>query len=153
MGGSAGLRTHLLHGALRGVARGEGDEGVSAVGAGHGVHHEAQVPDGAAALEQRDELVLVHVLGDLAAEHLAAGAGRAAFPPRRRTPVFALTWNRGQTNRNRFCQMSLMMEMDLDIFAKSLSLEELTHYFKENLHPKDSNLRRISRITFVQFYE
>lgn len=80
-----------MDGSLRGVARGERDEGVAAVGAGHGVHHEAQVPDGAAALEQRDQLVLVHVLGDLAAEHLAAGARRAALPARRRTAVLALT--------------------------------------------------------------
>lgn len=82
---------HLLHGALRGLARGEGHEGVPAVGAGHGVHHEAQVPDGPAALEQRDELVLVHVLGDLPAEHLAAGARRAALPPGRRPAVLPLT--------------------------------------------------------------
>lgn len=85
-------RAHLLHGALRGLARRERHEGVAAVGARHGVHHEAQVPDGTAALEQRDEFVLVHVLGDLAAEHLAAGARRAAFPPGRRPAVLPLTW-------------------------------------------------------------
>lgn len=86
----SGGGSHLVHGALRGLARGEGDEGVAAVGAGHGVHHEAQVPDDAAALEQRDELVLVHVLGDLAAEHLAAGTRRAALPPGWRPAVLTL---------------------------------------------------------------
>lgn len=82
-----------MHCALRGLPRGEGDEGVAAVGARHGVHHEAQVPDGAAPLKQGDQLVLVHVLGDLAAEHLAAGAGRAPLPAGRRPAVLALTWN------------------------------------------------------------
>lgn len=90
LAGRGGRGTHLVHGALRGLARGEGHEGVAAVGARHGVHHEAQVPDDAAALEQRDELVLVHVLGDLAAEHLAAGARRAALPAGRRPAVLTL---------------------------------------------------------------
>lgn len=82
---------YLVHGPLRGVPGGEGDEGVAAVGTRHGVHHESQVPDSAAAFEQRYEFVLVHVLGDLAAEHLAAGARRAPLPPGRRTPILALT--------------------------------------------------------------
>lgn len=47
-----------MHGTLRGVARGEGDERVAAVGPRHRVHHEPQVPDRAAPLEQRDQLVL-----------------------------------------------------------------------------------------------
>lgn len=96
-------RAHLLHGALRGLARREGHEGVAAVGARHGVHHEAQVPDGAAALEQRDELVLVHVFGDLPAEHLAAGARRTAFPPGRRPSVLALTCGSRITHDTEIC--------------------------------------------------
>lgn len=102
-GRGRGRGGYLLHGALRGVARGEGDEGVAAVGARHGVHHEAQVPDGAAALEQRYELVLEHVLGDLAAEHLAAGAGRAALPARRRPAVLALTCRTDKPNVTYVC--------------------------------------------------
>lgn len=94
-----GHGAHLLHGALRGLTRRERHEGVAAVGARHGVHHEAQVPDGAAALEQRDELVLVHVLRDLPAEHLAAGARRAALPPGRRPTVLALTCTRNPTSQ------------------------------------------------------
>lgn len=82
--------TNLLHGSLRGLAGGEGDEGVPPVGARHGVHHEPQVPDGAATLEQRYQLVFVHILGYLPAEHLAAGARRAALPAGRRTAVLAL---------------------------------------------------------------
>lgn len=85
--------SHLLHGPLGGLPRGEGDEGVPAIGARHGVHHESQIPNGAAALEQRDKLILVHVLGNLPAEHLAAGAGRAALPARRRSAIFALPCN------------------------------------------------------------
>ena len=51
---------------------GEGDEAVAATETGHGVHHETQVPDRAALLEQRDEFVLEHLSRDLAAEHLQA---------------------------------------------------------------------------------
>lgn len=82
---------YLLNGTQRGITTGESNEGVAAVGARHGVHHEAEVPDGAAALEERNELVLVHVLGDLAAEHLAAGARRPALPAGRRPTVLPLT--------------------------------------------------------------
>lgn len=89
--GERGQRTHLVHGALRRLPRGERNERVPSVRARHGVHHEPQVPDGPTALEQRYQFVLVHVLGYLPAEHLAAGAGRAALPPGRRTPIFTLT--------------------------------------------------------------
>lgn len=40
---------------------------------GHGVHHEPEVPDLAALLEQGDQLVLVHVLWDFATENLGNG--------------------------------------------------------------------------------
>ena len=51
---------------------GEGDEAVAATETGHGVHHETQVPDRAALLEQRDEFVLEHLSRDLSAVALAA---------------------------------------------------------------------------------
>lgn len=89
--GHCRLWSHLLHGSLRGLAGGERHEGVAAVGARHRVHHEAQIPNGPAALEQRDELVLIHILRDFAAEHLAAGTRRAALPPGRRPAVLTLT--------------------------------------------------------------
>ena len=38
----------------------------------HGVHHEPEVPDGAALLEEGDQLVLVEVARDLPAEHFTA---------------------------------------------------------------------------------
>ena len=48
----------------------EGDESVTPVHSGHGVHHETQVPDLAALLEQRNQIILVNVARDLAAEDL-----------------------------------------------------------------------------------
>ena len=61
---------YLSDGFVRGVSVGECDEGVAAVEAGHGVHHEPQVPDGAALLEQGDQVVFVQIAGDLSAEYL-----------------------------------------------------------------------------------
>jgi len=52
------------------VSGGEGDESVAAVHAGHGVHHQTEVPDLAALLEQRDQVVLVDVARNLATEDL-----------------------------------------------------------------------------------
>ena len=46
------------------------DEAVAAVETGHGVHHESQVPDLAALLEQRNELVFEHLLRNFTTKHL-----------------------------------------------------------------------------------
>ena len=48
----------------------ECDECVASVHSGHGVHHQAKVPDLAALLEQGNQVVLVNVAGDFAAENL-----------------------------------------------------------------------------------
>ena len=42
----------------------------SPVEAGHGVHHQPEVPHVTTPLEERNQLVLVHVLRDLPAEYL-----------------------------------------------------------------------------------
>ena len=52
------------------VSGGEGDEGVAPVEAGHGVHHQAEVPDGAALFEQRNQIALVYVAWNLATKYL-----------------------------------------------------------------------------------
>ena len=54
---------------------------LSPVESRHGVHHEAEVPDGAALLEERDQLVLVEVPRDLPAEHFTAVARGVATLP------------------------------------------------------------------------
>ena len=70
---------YLSDGFVRGVAVGECDEGVAAVEAGHGVHHEPQVPDGAALLEQGDQVVFVQIAGDLTAKYLKDNEHRNYF--------------------------------------------------------------------------
>ena len=52
------------------VSGGESDKRVATVHAGHGVHHQTEVPDLAALLEQRDQVVLVDVARNLATEDL-----------------------------------------------------------------------------------
>ena len=68
----------------------EGDESVASVEPGHGVHHEPQVPDGAALFEEGDELVLVHVAGNLPAEYFTAVSRGVALPIWRRPAVLPL---------------------------------------------------------------
>ncbi len=58
---------------LRGIATGEGDEGVTTVQASHGIHHETQVPDRPALLKQGDELVFVEVSRYLTTKYLSEG--------------------------------------------------------------------------------
>jgi hypothetical protein len=61
---------YLSDGLVGLVAGREGDEGVAAVHAGHRVHHEAEIPDLAALLEQGNQVTLVNVARNLAAENL-----------------------------------------------------------------------------------
>ena len=61
---------YLLDGLLCARLVDVGDEAVAAAEARQRVHHQPQVPDGAALLKQRDQLVLKHVLRDLPTEHL-----------------------------------------------------------------------------------
>lgn len=81
---------NLFDSVLGGLASRERDEGVASIGAGHRVHHQSQIPNGAALLEQRNEFVLEHVFGDFAAKHFAADARRAGVPVRWRTTILAL---------------------------------------------------------------
>ena len=48
----------------------ESDESVAAVHPGHGVHHEAKVPDLSTFLEEGNQVVLVNVARNFAAENL-----------------------------------------------------------------------------------
>ena len=64
---------YLTDGFVGGLPLGEGDKRVAPVESGHGVHHEPEVPDGAALLEQRDQLVLVQVTRDLSTKNLRRG--------------------------------------------------------------------------------
>ncbi len=55
------------------------DEGVAAVLSAE-LHHQSELVDPAGSLEQRDQLVLVHVSGNLPHKHLAAPRGRRTLP-------------------------------------------------------------------------
>lgn len=55
------------------------DEGVAAVLSAE-LHHQSELVDPAGSLEQRDQLVLVHVSRNLPHKHLAAPRGRRALP-------------------------------------------------------------------------
>jgi len=61
---------YLSDGFVSFVSGCEGDKSVTPVHPGHGVHHETQVPDLPALLEQRNQIVLVNVARDLATEDL-----------------------------------------------------------------------------------
>lgn len=89
--------TYLSDCIIGGFASGERNECVSTICACHWIHHEAQVPDRAALLKQRNKLIFVHVLGYLAAKHFAAIAGWSRFPVWWWTAVLSLTWNRNKS--------------------------------------------------------
>lgn len=82
---------YLSHCVAGSVPGGEGDERVAPIRARHRVHHQAEIPDFAALFKQRYQLVLVHVFGDLAAEHLAPVARGAALPVGWRPAVLSLS--------------------------------------------------------------
>lgn len=65
---------------LSGSPAGVHDESVAAVLAAE-LHHESELVDPAGALEQRHQLVLVHVSGNLPHEDLAAPRRRRPLPP------------------------------------------------------------------------
>ena len=48
----------------------ECNEARAAVEAGHGIHHQSEIPDLSALLEQRDQLIFKHLPGYLPTEHL-----------------------------------------------------------------------------------
>ena len=62
--------SYLAHSLLSSITGGEGDKCVASVKAGHGVHHESEIPNGSAFFKQWNQLTLVHVTRDFATKDL-----------------------------------------------------------------------------------
>lgn len=81
---------YLFDRILCGLAACERNERIATIRARHRIHHQSQIPNRSALLEQRNQLIFEHVLGYFAAEHFATVARRAGIPIGRRASVFAL---------------------------------------------------------------
>ena len=70
---------YLAHSLLSSIAGGEGDKCVASIEACHGIHHESEVPNGAAFFKQRYQITLIHVLGNFATKYLQKFAITSKF--------------------------------------------------------------------------
>ena len=61
---------YLAHSLLSSISGSKGDKCVASVEAGHGVHHEPEVPNGATFFKQWYQLTLVHVARNFATKDL-----------------------------------------------------------------------------------
>ena len=61
---------YLAHSLLSSISGSKGDKCVASVEAGHGVHHEPEIPNGATFFKQWYQLTLVHIARNFATKDL-----------------------------------------------------------------------------------